>query len=234
MSKFMTPDHKKKKKTDDDDIDDNDPFGLGEDFYEMMNDQLKKAFSQFPGMNFGNMNFSSDSMKKMYADIFRRMNIDPKKMRNMSPEDIQKMMANSKMGFQGPFVFGMNVGVGPDGKPLATSFGNVKSETRGEPDLRAERDPMIDIYEEDGELVVVGEVPGVDKKDIELRASAHELEIIAESHDESPYSRKYHKIVALPAEINPEIAKARYNNGILEVRLEKLGEVKSKKKIHID
>ncbi len=228
------PDKKKKKKTGDDDIDDNDPFGLGEDFYDMMDSQLKKAFSQFPGFNMGNMNFTSDSMKKMYADIFRRMNIDPRKMRDMSPEDIQKMMANGKMGFQGPFVFGMNVGVGPDGKPLATPFGNVKSETRGEPDLRAERDPLIDIYEEDGELVVVGEVPGVDKKDIELRASSHELEIIAESHVGGPSARKYHKIVALPAEINPDIAKARYNNGILEVRLEKLSKEKTSKKIQID
>ncbi len=144
------------------------------------------------------------------------------------------MMQNGKINFGGPFVFGMNVGFTPDGKPIASPFGNVRNEEEGNIDVKSARDPMVDIYEEEGQTVVVVEVPGVNKNEIELRASPHELEIIAESKITEGHPRKYHKIVSLPNEINPDIAKARYNNGILEVRLEKIIQGKTSKKINIE
>ncbi|MEM4702494.1 MAG: Hsp20 family protein, partial [Archaeoglobaceae archaeon] len=58
---------------------------------------------------------------------------------------------------------------------------------------------------------------------------AHErsLELKAEGA-----TRKYHEIVNLPAEVDPDSAKARYNNGVLEVILIK--KAGSGKKIKIE
>ena len=69
---------------------------------------------------------------------------------------------------------------------------------------------------------MVCEVPGVNKDEIEIRASSNELEIIAAAAEDQKHGRHYHKTVALPSEINPDYAKARYQNGILEVRLQKI------------
>ncbi len=220
--------------TEDPDDFEDDPFGLGDEFYEMLNQQMRKIFSNFPGMAPNAMNFTPESLKKMYSDIFRRMNIDPRKLKDMSPEDIQKMMKSGKFGMGGPFVFGMNMGLDPEGKPIINSFGNVKPRGEGKPEIKKERDPLVDIYEEENELIVVVEVPGVDKRDIELRSSQYELEILAKGSDENPHRRTYHKVVSLPVEINPDVAHARYKNGILEVRLQIIGRQNNKKRINID
>ena len=213
-----------------DEIDDSDPFGLGNDFYDLLNDQLKNVFKAFPGM--GNLNMTGDSLKKMYAEIFRRMNIDPRKLKEMNPKDLQDLIAKGK------FVFGMNMGIDGQGKPTINSFGNVQPtssvDSMDSTDVRHERDPLVDILEEEEFIVVVCEVPGVEKKDIEIRASSNELEIIAHSGDAQLHGRHYHKTVALPAEINPDFAKARYQNGILEVRLQKIGGKKPSTHIPID
>jgi HSP20 family protein len=230
----------KRKKSEDDeyndaddslaDIDDSDPFGLGNDFYDLLNDQLKNVFKAFPGM--GNLNMTGDSLKKMYAEIFRRMNIDPRKLKEMDPKDLQDIIAKGK------FVFGLNMGIDGQGKPIINSFGDVRppgsADSVGSADFKHERDPLVDILEEEEFIVVVCEVPGVEKKDIEIRASSNELEIIAHSGDAQIHGRHYHKTVALPAEINPDFAKARYQNGILEVRLQKIGEKKPSTHIPID
>ena len=208
-------------------IDDNDPFGLGDEFYSLLNDQLSKVFKAFPGME--SLNMTGDSLKKLYADIFRRMNIDPRKLKEMNREDLQDIISRGK------FVFGMNMGINGEGKPTINSFGNVQPpNSANSAEIKTERDPLVDILEEGDDIVVVCEVPGVEKKDIEIRASSNELEIIAHSGDAQLHGRHYHKTVALPAEINPDYAKARYQNGILEVRLQKIGEKKARTNIPID
>lgn len=232
VRKKKDPDHP----SDDEDENDieSDPFGLGDEFYEMLNEQMRKIFSAIPGMFPDSFNLTPDSLKKMYADIFKHMNIDPRQLKNMNPEDLQRMMKSGKFGMRGPFVFGMNMGIGPDGKPIVNSFGNVKPRAEGETEIKKERDPLVDIYEEDDELIVVVEVPGVDKKEIELRSSKYELEIIANGSEHDSHQRKYHKVISLPAEINPDVAHARYKNGILEVRLQIVDKPTDKRKINIE
>ncbi|WP_457558182.1 archaeal heat shock protein Hsp20 [Candidatus Harpocratesius sp.] len=209
-----------------------DPFNLSDDFFKMLNDQMRNSFKAFPGII--PPNFDAKSMRKIFTEIFKKMNLDPHQINNLSPEELQKFIQKNRFGFQGPFVFGMNFGIGPDGKPIINSFGNVKPKPRGEPEIKVERDPLVDIFEEDNDLVVVAEVPGVQKENIELKASPFELEIVASSLNAGKSARNYRKVVPLPTEINPDIAKARYTNGILEVRLEKRTSHQSKKRIKID
>ncbi len=217
---------------DNEDTEGSDSFFLNDDFFELLNKQMRQAFKMFPGMI--PPNFDSRTMRKIFTTIFRQMNLDPRDLQNLSPEELQKIWQKNKFGAQGPFVFGMNFGIGPDGKPIINSFGNVKPKPKGEAEIKVERDPLVDIFEEDDDLVVVAEVPGVQKEDIELKATPYELEIVASSSTTGKSQRNYRKAVPLPTEINPDVAKARYNNGILEVRLKKRAPEKSKKRIKID
>ena len=156
----------------------------------------------------------SDYMNKFMKQFMK--NFNPQNFAKMTKE-IEKQMREG--GPIRPAVFGFSMGIGPDGKPTLQNFGNVKQE-EGKPEVKEVRNPLVDIVEEGDELIVVAEVPGVKKEDITLSATETTLSIQAKSQDRE---RNYEKVVDLPAKINPNIAKARYTNGILEVRLEKIG-----------
>ena len=123
----------------------------------------------------------------------------------------------------GPFVYGYSLKIGPDGKPEINQFGNLKPSRRG-PQVKEEREPLVDILETDGEIHVVAELPGVDKKDIKLHGTEESLTISVDIPQ-----RKYYKEVALPAKVKVNEAKTGYKNGVLEVTFPKAdGEKKPK------
>jgi HSP20 family protein len=64
-------------------------------------------------------------------------------------------------------------------------------------------------------------MPGVSKEDIELNATNRSITI---STEKIVSGRSYFKEIDLPAAIDSDYAKARYTNGILEVRLKKIKE----------
>jgi len=67
------------------------------------------------------------------------------------------------------------------------------------------------------EVVIVAELPGVDKDDINLETDEDRLVISVGTPE-----RKYHKELVLPTRVDPKSAQASYKNGVLEVRLKKL------------
>jgi HSP20 family protein len=69
------------------------------------------------------------------------------------------------------------------------------------------------------------EIPGVKKEDIKLSAYDEAVEVTANNSE-----RKYHKIIDLPKEANPQTAKSTYQNGILEITFSKKENVKPKGK----
>lgn len=77
------------------------------------------------------------------------------------------------------------------------------------------REPLIDIFYEDGEIKVIAEMPGVEEKDIKISIEGKKLTLSAEGG-----RRKYQKEVELDYPVKSEIEK-RYRNGILEVTLTK-------------
>jgi len=129
--------------------------------------------------------------------------------------DIEKELEDmAKRGYiKGPYVYGVRVTIGPDGVPRVEEFGNVKREG-DKPIVTNEIEPLVDVFEDNEEIIVVAEVPGVSKEDIELKVKPKQLIIKAKSKD-----RKYFKTIDLPKEVIPEKAKASYKNGVLEVRL---------------
>ncbi|MEM3095788.1 MAG: archaeal heat shock protein Hsp20 [Nitrososphaerota archaeon] len=117
----------------------------------------------------------------------------------------------------GPFVYGYSITIGPDGKPIIRQFGNVRPGAlpRGI-EFSPEREPLVDVIEEDKQVKVIAELPGVNKEDIDLRVEEKMLTIKVDTP-----SRKYFKEVSLPTAVSDTGAKATYNNGVLEVVLPK-------------
>ncbi|MFQ6062688.1 MAG: Hsp20/alpha crystallin family protein [Methanosarcinales archaeon] len=117
---------------------------------------------------------------------------------------------------------------------------------RGEivPYTREYREPYLDMIETDKDIIVTADMPGVDKKDIDIRVTENNIEISAETKREEEEKKegyifrermagKYYRSLTLPSSVDPEKVKASYKNGVLEVTLPKT-EVKKKTVIKIE
>lgn len=91
-----------------------------------------------------------------------------------------------------------------------------------------EREPLVDVVEEDDTLTVILEMPGVSRDEIGLDCTKDSLSIKVDNP-----KIKYSKTVKLPVKVKPNTAKMNYKNGILEVRLDRVGSKKSDKKFEI-
>jgi HSP20 family protein len=104
--------------------------------------------------------------------------------------------------------------------------------------------PLVDIYEEGKELVVKAELPGMDRKDINVRFLDNSLIISGEKKSErAEGNRGFYRIerssgsfersILLPGGVSVEKATASFSNGILEVRIPKSSEEQLGRKITI-
>lgn len=167
-----------------------------------------------------------EDIDKMFADMEKMMEEEFKNFTSRVPKDYvreRKLPDGSTTREFGPFVYGYSVKIGPDGKPAINQFGNVKPSRRG-PEVKEEREPLVDIVETDGEVQVVAELPGVDKKDVKLHGTEDTLTISVDIPQ-----RRYYKEVALPCRVVVNEAKTSYKNGVLEITFPKLGEEKKPK-----
>lgn len=136
-------------------------------------------------------------------------------------------MPKSQEGLS-PFVYGFSMSVGSDGKPVIREFGNVEPSARG-PLLKEEREPLVDVMDEGKEIVVVTELPGVEKDDIKLEATDRTLKISVDSA-----KRRYFKELDLGHLVDTRTVKATYKNGVLDVRFAKSDEKKPTRPIKIE
>jgi HSP20 family protein len=166
---------------------------------------------------------------EVFKEMEEMMEREFKELSTKAPRDLireRKLPDGTKVKEWGPFVYGYSVTIGPDGKPKMREFGNVKPETRmGRPriDIKEKREPLTDVMTTNGEVKVIIELPGVEKKDIKLHGTENSLTISVDTPQ-----RKYHKEVELPAIVDPAKAKSSYKNGVLEVTLQKRKEEKPK------
>ena len=93
--------------------------------------------------------------------------------------------------------------------------------------------PPMDMNETPEEIIIVAEVAGVDKDDLEVEISSKAVRIqgnrvARHCTDETTYRLaeiqygRFERILYLPAPIDPEVVSAGYNDGLLEIRLAKL------------
>jgi HSP20 family protein len=99
--------------------------------------------------------------------------------------------------------------------------------------------PPVDIYENDHELVIKAELPGIDPKDVEVRVENNTLFIKGERKFEKETNEgNYHRVersygsfsrsFTLPSTVNTENAQAEYKDGVLSLKLTKREEAKPK------
>lgn len=104
------------------------------------------------------------------------------------------------------------------------------------------REPLTDIMETDDSVVAKIELPGVDKKDIDLKITDNMLGIKAEKKHEEEVKKKgffrqersyigFQRAFTLPAKVYPDKAKAEFKNGILTVEIPKEKKKLEEKKV---
>ena len=97
--------------------------------------------------------------------------------------------------------------------------------------------PKIDVIERDDEVVVKAELPGVDKKDLDVSVTENSVTIKGTtSHEEKEEKGDYYRCeisrgvyartVALPSYVDADKAKASFKDGVLELKLPKVEKAK--------
>jgi HSP20 family protein len=100
--------------------------------------------------------------------------------------------------------------------------------------------PSVDIVDGDKEVVVRAELPGIEKKDLDVSIVERTLTIKAstrkeEKEEKENYFRQeirtgsFSRSVLLPADVNAQKAQASFKGGVLELRLPKARTVKPQK-----
>jgi HSP20 family protein len=99
--------------------------------------------------------------------------------------------------------------------------------------------PPVDIYENENDIVLKAELPGVDPKDVEVRVEDSTLYLKGErKFEKETKEENYHRVersygsfarsFSLPNSINAEKVKADYKDGLLTLTLPKREEAKPK------
>ena len=100
--------------------------------------------------------------------------------------------------------------------------------------------PLVDIYETDKEIVLKAELPGIDPKDVSLHVDNGRLSIEGErKHEKETKGENYHRrelaygkfsrSFSLPTTVDQEKINARFEKGVLQIKLPKKEEHKGKK-----
>jgi len=101
--------------------------------------------------------------------------------------------------------------------------------------------PKVDVKEEDKEIVVSAELPGMDQKDIDVTVTKDSIRISGEKKQEEEKEEKgyyrhetsygsFERVVDLPTEVNEDKAEAEFSKGVLTIKLPKSEEAQAKQK----
>ncbi len=104
------------------------------------------------------------------------------------------------------------------------------------------RVPAIDLTDEGDSFKIVADMPGVSKDEVHVRVDPDRVIIRAEkkkekeNEDKNYYIAerrdvKYFRAIALPEEVDPDTAKAKFENGTLEITVKK---AKQRKEIKVE
>ena len=79
-----------------------------------------------------------------------------------------------------------------------------------------EKEPMVDVFEEEDKIIVTAEIPTVKESDIDWELEGDKLTIRTKNTDV-----EFYKEIHLSARVKREDANAIYRNGVLEISLQK-------------
>jgi len=98
--------------------------------------------------------------------------------------------------------------------------------------------PPVDVYEDEHNITLKIEVPGIDEKDINVTIENNTLTVRGERRFEKDKEENFHRVermygsftrsFTLPNTVDPEQVSAHYEKGVLKIRLAKKAEAKPK------
>ncbi|MFZ5907079.1 MAG: Hsp20/alpha crystallin family protein [Nitrospirota bacterium] len=99
----------------------------------------------------------------------------------------------------------------------------------------------VDVYEDDGNIVVEAEMPGMKKDDIDVTVTDHTIRISGEKKREEKFEKKdyyweersygiFVRSFQLTSEVDTDKVDAKFKDGVLEIKIPKTEEAKSKEK----
>ena len=103
------------------------------------------------------------------------------------------------------------------------------------------RMPVADVRETENSVIAALEIPGVDKKEIELNVTDNAVEVKVERISEKEVkgkgkysyeakSHQFYRRLPLPATVKADEAEATYKDGVLRVGIPKVKKLEAKKK----
>lgn len=106
--------------------------------------------------------------------------------------------------------------------------------------LAEPRLPKVDVVDRDSEVLVRAEIPGVERKDLDVSVTDNTVTIKGHSSRETKEEKgdyyrceiargAFARSVALPCDVDPDRAEAKFNDGILELSLPKIKEARRRK-----
>ncbi len=172
-----------------------------------------------------------DPFDEMMRDFFENFDLLDEHFERMMYQVRKYLEEAMKSGNVKPIVYGFSMTIGPDGVPRIETFGNVPKKVKpGVEEVEEEREPLVEIDEDDKNIYITVELPGVEKKDIDLEVVGEDKLLIKAKGDK----RSYRKLLQLPGPIDPDSVKATYHNGILDIRIKKSKVGGKGKKINIE
>ena len=122
---------------------------------------------------------------------------------------------------------------------LPARFGGLFGKDWESPLSTTAWNPVVDIFENDNEVVVKAELPGMNAKHIEVRLENNVLMLKGERRFEKETKEEnYHRVereygtfsrsFALPTTVNGDTVTAEYKDGILKIVIPKKEEIKPK------
>jgi len=164
-----------------------------------------------------------NALDKTFDDIMRDL---AKTLQSENLTDCEFSIGSTIRQF-GPFVYGYSIAMDGEGNPTIREFGNVSLSK----ELRHEAksplvdlpEQLVDIIDEPNRVRILAELPGVNKSVIRTTVAKYAVTIHVNS-----CSRKFRKRLQLPTGVNPTSLKTQYNNGCLEITLQKINMPPSK------
>ena len=100
--------------------------------------------------------------------------------------------------------------------------------------------PAVDVFERNGDLVVMAEIPGIDAKELDVTVEDNVLRLRGERKHESETEKEgyyrherfhgtFERSIPLPAEVETEKIDATYTDGVLEIVLPKAAETAARR-----
>jgi HSP20 family molecular chaperone IbpA len=125
------------------------------------------------------------------------------------------------------------------GRPIAARFG------QGQGGMAGRWMPQVEVMQMEDALLVCADLPGIKREDVQVQVLHDRLVLEGERHEESRgttregfrrsercYGRFY-RMIPLPHGVDPDQAKARMQDGVLEVRIPMPGAARQARRVDI-